>query len=361
MVIPFDEDQPKHESSPVTYGLIAVNVLVFALVFLGSGHPGETLHAWAFDPKHPNPVKWLTSIFLHAGFGHLLGNMIFLRLCGRPLEWRLGRAGFLALYFASGLIATIVQSLASPLLSLGASGAIAGLMGAGAVVFPWAQVRLFYFWAYRFGTFECSAVWLLAYWILEQVVCMKLFGDAAGVAFAAHLGGFAGGLALVFAVLRFFRAPEHVAEEQERRIQRATGRAFEPTIARTPIRALPRPALDATARRAQEAQERAEERAATRTAVRAALVRGETDRVVRLYEQAELMGDRPVLPAEEQELLAFFLTDAHRATLARRALEDLVRVHAGTPEAHRAVRALRAARRTSGTTGLSRPEPAPIG
>jgi membrane associated rhomboid family serine protease len=316
MILPYDDDQPKSFISPATQGLIALNVLVLAVV-ASRPDPDATIVAWALNPRHPTPLTWLTSLFLHVGLGHLLGNMLFLHLAGRPLEYKLGPWRFLALYFGSGLVASIAQAIASPLPSVGASGAISGLFSAYVLLLPWGEVKLFYWlglvWT---GTWEVSAVWLLLYYVADQTILATIYGASSSIGFAAHLGGVGGGLVAAILLLNTLSP-----EERE-----TLGRKILP-------RAVPKHPDDA--------QQLAARRAAARVAVERALVSGDFPEARHRYAEAELHSVRPVLAPAQQETLALVLVEAEERTLAKLALEDLARVHAGTREAMRAALLLR--------------------
>lgn len=329
MFIPYDDDQPKLAISPATTGLIAVNVIVFAGAF-GSRHPEAIFNRWAFDPMHPGPVTWLASLFLHVGLAHLLGNMLFLWIAARPLEYRLGSARFLALYFAGGLVADLVEAWWSPLPTVGASGAIAALMGAYAILCPQAQVRVFYYFGVLWsGIGECSAFFLLGFWVIEQALFLALAGPTSHVGYAAHLGGFGAGLALALLVLKLRLSP-------------GVSLAVTPTpaakLGASTIGAWKKP-LPLPRRRDDSDLERLE-RASARASVERALRRGNAPETVRRYEHAELLSVRPVLSAREQWELAVVLLDHGAEALGLRALEDLVRVYPRTEEARSAWRVL---------------------
>ncbi len=160
---------------------------------------------YGFRPSHPRPVTWVTHMFLHGGAGHLVGNMIFLWLVGCMLEYGIGRKGYPVIYLLGGLSAVSLfyllnRNSAIPL--VGASGAIAGLMGAFAVLFGRERVRLFLSLGFYFNYLRIPAIVLLPLWIGNELYQM-LFGDASQVAYAAHLGGLVGGAGLGFLHKRF--------------------------------------------------------------------------------------------------------------------------------------------------------------
>src|SRR6202158_2626990 len=153
---------------------------------------------YGFIPAHPTAVSYLTANFLHAGWLHLIGNMWFLWLAGGILEDTWGRLIYPAFYLVAGILAIQVHALANPgslIPTIGASGAIAGLMGAFLVRFPTVKIEMGWLLLFRFYRFKAAAYWLLPLWLLMEVFYGSLFGQASGVAHWAHIGGFVfGGL-----------------------------------------------------------------------------------------------------------------------------------------------------------------------
>jgi membrane associated rhomboid family serine protease len=226
MVIPIgDETTGRHLSPYVVYGLIAVNVVVW-LIQLSAGEaftngfatvPFEITHGEdltgtrtiqiggeSYPIQHfpgPSPIylTLLTAMFMHGSWLHIIGNMLYLWIFGDQIESLLGHVRFLFFYLACGLAASLAQILYSPdgiIPALGASGAIAGVLGAYLVKFPRNRVRVL---MYRTVT-TMPAVLVLGLWILLQIVSQvsTAAGEATGVAYMAHIGGFITGLVLIF-------------------------------------------------------------------------------------------------------------------------------------------------------------------
>ena len=157
---------------------------------------------YAFVPAHPKPVTYLSSTFLHASWWHLLGNMWFLWLAGFVLEDAWGRPLYLLVYLVAGAMACQFDAWVSPgsiVHSVGASGAIAGLMGAFLVGFPKMRIRMM--WFFDLGLFPFFRFWMRAYWLLPLWALLEInsgMGPRDGVAHWAHVGGFlCGGIAAV--------------------------------------------------------------------------------------------------------------------------------------------------------------------
>ncbi|HLO15915.1 MAG TPA: rhomboid family intramembrane serine protease [Anaerolineales bacterium] len=205
-MIPIGDDDSARRLTPVvTYTLIALNVVVF-LLELNSGD--AFIERWAFVPSRflANPAgdfaTIFTSMFMHAGWVHLLGNMLYLWIFGDNVEDRLGHALFFVFYILCGLAATFAQtivSLGSDVPNLGASGAIAGVLGAYIVMFPHERVNVLLGRA----IVPMSALIVIGFWIVLQVFSqIGAFSASSqtggGVAYMAHIGGFIGGVILTF-------------------------------------------------------------------------------------------------------------------------------------------------------------------
>jgi rhomboid family protein len=217
-MIPVRDTIPRRQVPVVTWSLIAVNVMVFlyelnldpaeleALFYLFGIVPARYTHpAWAQAIGFPIDDYWpfVTSMFLHGGWAHIIGNMWSLWIFGDNVEDRMGRVRFLAFYLLTGLVAGVVHWLTnvdSTIPTVGASGALAGVLGAYFVLFPRSRiVAMFPVFFFPFF-FEVPAVTYLLVWFVSQIIGGALAGlgpqDVGGVAFWAHVGGFAAGLVL---------------------------------------------------------------------------------------------------------------------------------------------------------------------
>src|SRR5262245_28456080 len=151
MFLPIGDEPNEHNHPPyVVWGLVAVNLLV--MLMIQGKTPGalaEVYDRWGFDPEHFRPVTLLTHMFVHVGWMHLVGNMLFLWIFGDNIESRLGHLGFLAAYLGTGIVAMGTHALMTDLPGVGASGAVTGVMGLYFVACPGAKVRLL-IWLYVF-------------------------------------------------------------------------------------------------------------------------------------------------------------------------------------------------------------------
>ena len=203
-MIPLRDTIPSGRVPIFNYLIIAANVVVFAYETSLSDRQTVALIAhWGLIPVHFRFGNLLTSMFLHGGLLHLLGNMLFLYIFGDNVEDRLGHLRYLVFYLLCGAAAGAAQALSSPDSSVpmvGASGAIAGVLGAYLLFFPGARVvtlvPIFFF----LQVLEIPAVFFLGLWFLGQfmlgVSSLGTHAAAGGVAFWAHIGGFVSGMVL---------------------------------------------------------------------------------------------------------------------------------------------------------------------
>ena len=235
-MFPIGDDNSDRTITPyVNYAMIALNVLVFLFLQGMSGEnvftfsyatvPGEILsgrdiitdtkiltdpvtgNRFSMPGLGPTPIPvyltLITSMFMHGGFAHLAGNMLYLWIFGDNIENAIGHKRYLLFYLICGVIASLSHVFTTKLLgqnmlipSLGASGAISGVLGAYILLYPRRRVTMFFV---RFIT-HVSAFWAIGIWIVFQVISgLGILGgdEAGGVAYAAHVGGFLAGLLLI--------------------------------------------------------------------------------------------------------------------------------------------------------------------
>jgi membrane associated rhomboid family serine protease len=217
-VIPLSDDPPRRVFPLVTIILIVINVLVF-LYELGLGDrgdafvqafgavPAEIVSGRDLPPPAPLGSPYLTlftSMFLHGGFLHIASNMIYLWVFGDNVEDSFGHVGYLLFYLVCGLLAALAQVAIDPsstIPSVGASGAIAGVLGAYLVIFGSAQVRTLVFIGPIILLPRIPAMLLIGFWFATQLISgigslTERTHETGGVAFWAHIGGFVAGLML---------------------------------------------------------------------------------------------------------------------------------------------------------------------
>jgi membrane associated rhomboid family serine protease len=213
-MIPLRDIIPSRTTPYVTISLISLNVLVFLYeLSLGRAVDAFTLY-WGLVPAAFSWVTVFTSMFLHGGLLHVAGNMLYLWIFGDNVEDRMGHGRFLVFYLLCGVAAALAQTITTPdsvVPMVGASGAIAGVMGAYFVLYPKSRIvtliPLFFF----FQVIEVPAILFLGIWFLMQflsgvgsILTTAGGGPAGGVAFWAHVAGFVAGISGVIV----FRRPE---------------------------------------------------------------------------------------------------------------------------------------------------------
>ncbi len=240
-MFPYRDDNPTLATPAVTFLLIGLNVATWVLVqgmgadpmlsrsvcelglipgeFLGRLPPGATIplgpDTGCVIEGDRNLLTPLTSMFLHGGWFHLLGNMWFLWLFGNNVEDSMGHVRYLTFYLLSGIAAAAAQTIVnptSPIPMVGASGAISGVMGAYIILYPKVRVHMVVFLGFFVTTIVVPAYLMLGYWFLIQILgAVPTIGDdKGGVAFWAHAGGFIAGALLV----HIFKDRELVAKHR---------------------------------------------------------------------------------------------------------------------------------------------------
>ncbi|NOZ82817.1 MAG: rhomboid family intramembrane serine protease, partial [Euryarchaeota archaeon] len=192
-----------------TWGLILANLVVFGyeLSLWSQGRLEEFIYTYGAVPARVSRGEalhtLLTSMFIHAGFLHILGNMLYLYIFGDNVEDMMGRRRYLAFYFFSGMVAMLAQVAVHPqaeVPGVGASGAIAGVLGAYFITYPGARVRTVLILGIFIRVVYLPAALVLGFWFLLQVLAGVLslgeVSEAGGVAYFAHAGGFAAGMLL---------------------------------------------------------------------------------------------------------------------------------------------------------------------
>ena len=201
-MFPISDVIPSRTTPVITVTLIALNALAWLYELQLDDYDLELLVR--YYGVVPAAFAWsdlLSSMFLHAGWTHFLGNMLFLWIFGDNVEDRLGHVGYLLFYLACGALAAMAQVFVSPSSTvpmIGASGAIAGVMGAYFVLYPHSRVLAVVFFVFIFDVIEIPAIFFLGVWFLMQLFSgVGSVVDAAegGIAFMAHVGGFAAGAA----------------------------------------------------------------------------------------------------------------------------------------------------------------------
>lgn len=198
--------------SPVTpwmnYGLIFINALVFLWEIAGSPTRFEGLiQSYGFIPSvfledpTTNVYRLFTSMFMHGGWLHLIGNMLYLYIFGDNVEAAFGHFKYLIFYLISGIVASLLHMTIFPLSNVpavGASGAISGVLGAYLVFYPQANIITAILIWYFIDMEPIPAKYYITFWFIWQLIPGLVAGEATGVAYWAHIGGFIAGLLISY-------------------------------------------------------------------------------------------------------------------------------------------------------------------
>lgn len=206
-MIPIRDENPTHKVPIVTYLLILLNILVFIFQTTLVGNSESFIYQFAFIPARlttgpslGNITKIFSSMFMHAGLAHIIGNMLYLWIFGDNVEDRLGSFRYLLFYISGGLVATLAHVLTNPnsaVPTVGASGAIAAVLGAYFVLFPQQKVLTLIPLGFFLRMTMLPAGLVLGAWFIFQLFqgVASLGGpDVGGIAFWAHIGGFLTGV-----------------------------------------------------------------------------------------------------------------------------------------------------------------------
>ena len=202
-MLPLRDSTPSNTFPLITVGLIIVNIAVFLYMLILPERALDSFIAqYALIPREMSFRSIITSQFLHAGFLHIIGNMLFLHIFGDNLEDRLGHLKFLLFYLLCGIAAGLMQVFINPdsiIPVLGASGAIAGVMGGYLILFPHSRIDMLVFLGFFITTVRIPAALMLLYWAGLQLLygTGSIGTDSGGVAYFAHIGGFIAGLLIV--------------------------------------------------------------------------------------------------------------------------------------------------------------------
>lgn len=329
-MIPLSTDRPLRKRPAITPALISINIGVFmAVLVLGARDPEAaarlTRAGWVGGGSY-DWYRFLTSAFLHGGFMHLAGNMLFLWVFGPPVEDRLGRWWFLAFYLAAAAASALVHVAADTAPAIGASGAIAGVAGAFLVLFPLTRIRTLMI----FGII--TLVMVPSWFFVGLKIAFDLIAQGVGndnVANMAHLGGYAFGMAVAIVLLwtRILSSEPYdlftmIRQRRRRQQIRAAVDAQASTVAR--------------ARRTPKPDPESDELAERRARVSALVAEDRLDEAADAYKSLiDAFAHRPhagTLSRDAQLKLAGYLLGADRRALAARAFEGFMGTYPNDPE-----------------------------
>jgi membrane associated rhomboid family serine protease len=329
-----DTPNPRHYFPLMNWALIAINVLVYLLIslpmasrgvdfgdpllldYLRSLAPPQAgmgllreivahtsaydlfVFSWGYKPGAPQVVDLFASMFLHGGFMHLAGNMLFLWIFGDNVEHRLGRLTYLAVYLLTGVVATLTFSLFamdSTVPLVGASGAISGVLGLYFILFPRNKVKVFMFIFPIFMDVMLLPVRLvLGFYVLVDNLLPFVFGAGSNVAYGAHLGGFVAGLGISLLGERI-----SWSWPSPKKVFRSSKTSFSPPL--------------------QDLKD--------------AILAGDRPRALNLLSQLQMeRGATKDLPPDECSRLAMWLGQAGQSTAANRVLRTCLAAHADSDD-----------------------------
>lgn len=208
-MIPIRDQIPTRRVPIVNYLLITVNIIVFILMWISGPYQDALVYEFALIPSNfisgvstGNVADIFTSMFMHAGFAHIAGNMLYLWIFGDNVEDCMGHARYLIFYLVGGVLSSLLHLLTNPfsqIPTVGASGAIAAVLGAYLVLFPQSKIVTFIPLGFFMRLTVVPAALVLGLWFVLQLFSgvLSLGGpDVGGVAFWAHIGGFVSGVVL---------------------------------------------------------------------------------------------------------------------------------------------------------------------
>lgn len=237
-MMPLKDNIPSRRTPVVTIGLVVVNAVIFLIEAMMGQRATVITNTFGVVPQRftsawLNPMQLLTlftSMYLHGGWAHLIGNMLYLWIFGDNVEESMGRVRFFIFYTLSGLVAVLIQVAAAPSLDkpvIGASGAIAGVLGAYLLLFPQARVQTLVPSFYFYRLIWLPAIIVLGGWFLIQLLnglaSINVNMQTGGVAWWAHIGGFAAGMLLQFVFKRSDYEPPSRRLDQRRARSRGIG------------------------------------------------------------------------------------------------------------------------------------------
>jgi membrane associated rhomboid family serine protease len=233
-MLPLSDGLPARRFPIVNVGLIVANFAVW--IFYELPHLNSSIYHASFYPctvngscHGPEPwgISWITAMFLHGSWDHILGNMLFLVIFGKNVEDAFGRLGYLAFYFAGGFVATMTQTAMTLLFgshasaevpNLGASGAIAAVLGAYFVIYPNSRIlTLFLVWPVRIPAWFFLGAWFLYQLVEANFGLFSAKANGGGTAFFAHVGGFVFG----YVVARFLLSSGSISATDDPRALQA--------------------------------------------------------------------------------------------------------------------------------------------
>jgi membrane associated rhomboid family serine protease len=323
MTLPIRTDSPLRRTPWMNWALIAANVVIF---LAQQADPAITERFQLF-PLDPSPLRFITYAFLHAGWAHLLGNMLFLYIFGNNVNDKMGSVAYLGFYLSGAVAAGLVYALAPQTAPIvGASGAIAAVIGAYLVLFPRSNITVIFF-IYIIQVFEIASIWFILLWFAFNVFFN--FAHTDNVAYVAHIGGTIFGFIVCVVLLMTRMLPRDQFDivalfdrwNRRRQYRELVSKGYNPFDAAPPSAAgrigggaSP---LDPLTKRAAELRAEAADAAAAHDLPRAA----------EIYRQMRTIDPQQALPRQVQLDVANLLANQQRYSEAAEAYEAFLRVY----------------------------------
>ncbi len=333
MFIPIGTDNPLKHRPLVNYALIIINCVIFFFTMrfaAGQGTPQQQklFHELMLVPTDPRLFQYITYAFLHGGWMHLIGNMLFLYIFGNNVNDKLGNLGYLLLYLAGGVVSGIGHSFLSAHPVLGASGAVAAVTGAYMVLFPKTYVHILYI-IFFIGTTDIPAIYfiLLKLIIFDNILSPKFYG-AENIAYSAHLAGYAFGILIPLVMLAFRILPHShydlwaVVQRYRRRTQynHMVNQGYDPFGGAPPRRKW----VNIKIKNENPAPPQAEKIMELRADISDAISRSDIAGAAELYLELMEIDSRQILPLQQQLDIANKLMHTSRHSQAAHAYEIFI-------------------------------------
>jgi membrane associated rhomboid family serine protease len=323
MLFPIRTDRRLTHTPYANYALVGANVLVFLATGAGTTFLDPEA-AFMLMPSRPEWYQFFTYQFLHAGWQHLIMNMVFLWVFGNSLEDRLGPIGYLAFYLAGGVIAGVGHALLSTTPVLGASGAVCAVTGAYLALFPRSQVTLIWFFFF-ISEIEVSSLWLIGLFFGLDV--FRQLSGAEGTAYLAHISGYIFGFGIGIGLLYIRLLPREPFDflslvdrwNRRRQARAAVSQGQSPWQADASKRIASSPAAEKPL--TPEQAQRADQIRRLRQQVDQALGQQRDDQALGLYDQLMQVDPEHCLTRQRQLDVANYAMNAQRYTMAAHAYE----------------------------------------
>ncbi len=199
-LLPIGDINPRERTPYLNYLLLALNIAIFLALGFSADYE-QIVDRYGMVPARTTFLTLITSMFLHGDIWHLFGNMLFLWICGDNVEDRYGHIGYLLIYFGCGITAGLAHAHMAMdemchIPTIGASGAITGILGAYVVLFPGSRIKfIFFFWIFAFikvFRFTMASFWAIGFWFAKETLLAAVVpseGEMGGIAYWAHVGG----------------------------------------------------------------------------------------------------------------------------------------------------------------------------